>query len=98
MTVLDNFLLDFATITGLQATLVDNEGKLLTAPRGEWEFCMGLKQRNLQNRCRESDSIGCCHAASEKKPYIYFCHAGLIDIVVPLVLKTDYTTIQAVWA
>jgi ligand-binding sensor protein/AraC-like DNA-binding protein len=90
ISILQQFLDEFELLTGLSSTLVDDKGKLITAPRGSREFCLILGKSTMRKRCRESDQKGCEAAAALKRPYIYQCHAGLIDIVIPIIIKDAY--------
>ncbi|MBN2532536.1 MAG: PocR ligand-binding domain-containing protein [Spirochaetales bacterium] len=90
LTVLQNFLDDVAFLTGLKATLIDRQGQLFTAPGGARDFCLLFSNNAMRNRCRDSDIHGCREAERLKKPYIYTCHAGLIDIVIPVILHDTF--------
>ncbi|MBN1696842.1 MAG: PocR ligand-binding domain-containing protein, partial [Spirochaetales bacterium] len=90
ISILQQFLDEFELLTGLSSTLVDERGKMITAPRGSREFCLILGKSSMRRCCRESDREGCAKAAALKRPYIYQCHAGLIDIVIPIIIRDRY--------
>lgn len=43
-----------------------------------------------RGRCEASDAKGARKAREKGRPYIYRCHAGLIDIAVPLLIKGNF--------
>jgi ligand-binding sensor protein len=90
LTILQDFLDDVAFLTGLKATLVDQQGQLFTAPGGSRDFCLLFSNNTMRNRCRNSDIHGCREAERLKRPYIYTCHAGLIDLVIPVILNDKF--------
>lgn len=73
----------FIGATGLQSTIVDDRGKRITRfPRGMANrVCrMVLSTEEGDRRCQVSDHRAGIHAAKMGKPYVYSCHAGLVDV------------------
>ncbi|MBM7867458.1 chemotaxis protein [Heliobacterium gestii] len=86
---LQKFQDDFATGIGLASVTVDLEGKPVTEPSRYTRFCMDFTHSTEvgDKRCAESHRKGGEEAARTGKPYIYECHAGLIDFAVPIMLE-----------
>lgn len=81
----------FALATGFAAILVDYRGKPVTAPSGFTSFCTTIRlDPERQQGCFTCDAHGGFQGAIAGEPYIYVCHAGLVDFSVPLMLGDDY--------
>ncbi|WP_170291937.1 PocR ligand-binding domain-containing protein [Heliobacterium mobile] len=86
---LQKFQDDFAVGLGLASVTVDLDGKPVTNPSRYTKFCMDFTHSTEigDKRCAESHRKGGEEAARTGKPYIYECHAGLIDFAVPIMLE-----------
>ncbi|MZP30513.1 chemotaxis protein [Heliobacterium undosum] len=86
---LQKFQDDFATGIGLASVTVDLDGMPVTKPSRYTRFCMDFTHSTEigDKRCAESHRKGGEEAARTGKPYIYECHAGLIDFAVPIMLE-----------
>ena len=81
----------FAYATGFGVVFIDKEGKHIGEGSNFTDFC---KQIN----CTEEGALCCamsnCHAVNialkTKKPSIYICHAGLVNIEIPLICDGCY--------
>lgn len=81
----------FAYATGFGVVFIDKEGKHIGEGSNFTDFC---KQIN----CMEEGAQRCaktnCHAVNialkTKKPSIYICHAGLVNIEIPLICDGCY--------
>lgn len=76
---------------GLAFVTVDYRGKPITRFSGFTEHCrLGRETPGFAERCFQCDAHGGLHAAITGQPYIYRCHADLVDFAVPLILKGSY--------
>ncbi|MDD2981144.1 MAG: PocR ligand-binding domain-containing protein, partial [Hespellia sp.] len=83
----DNFAqaLDFAFVT------VDYRGEPLLEYSGFTEFCNSIRKDKARRKlCYQCDAHGGLHATITGEPYIYKCHAGLVDFAVPLIVEGEY--------
>ena len=51
---------------------------------------MGRELQGFSELCEQCDAHGGLHAAITGQPYIYRCHADLVDFAVPLILHDNY--------
>lgn len=74
--------------TGLRVALVDPSGTQtvkLYPDAAENPLCRLIQAHPLGTcACRETDRQNCLRAAQERESLSYLCHAGLVDIAVPL--------------
>lgn len=86
--VLQNFQDNFAESMNIASVTVDINGNPVTRPSAYTDFCMNFMHATLvgENRCAESHRKGGEEAAKSGKPYIYKCHAGLIDFAAPILV------------
>lgn len=86
---LQKFQDDFAKGIGLASVTVDLDGTPITDPSSYTRFCMDFTHSTTvgDNRCAESHKRGGEEAARTGKPYVYECHAGLIDFAAPIMLE-----------
>lgn len=91
---IDNFqkLQDnFAKALDLGFITVDYRGRPILKYSGFTEFCNKIRKReDCLNLCYQCDAHGGLHATITGEPYIYRCHAGLVDFAVPLILEGKY--------
>lgn len=81
----------FATATGLAAITVDYRGNPVTRYSNFSTFCKLIRSNHIcREACYQSDAHGGLEAARKRKPYIYRCHAGLVDFAVPIIVKDQY--------
>lgn len=71
---------EFSNATGLAAIAIDNDGQYLTEGSNFTDFCMKYTRGSLEGnkRCIKCDSE--CSGT-------YFCHAGLIDFSIDLMIN-----------
>lgn len=81
---------DFYTLTKIRIVIFDSEfQELLAYPTDREDFCRLLRQTPQgADRCVRSDKAGCLKCAKSKELVIYKCHAGLMEVVVPIIDKT----------
>lgn len=77
---------DTAEATGLAIITVDYQGTPITLHSRCSEFCRKMRSSPKYSAlCRKCDSRGGLEAARNHKPYIYLCHAGIIDLAIPII-------------
>lgn len=84
----DSFF-DTADISG---GIVDENGVALMEHISNCEFCTKYTKQSEEGarRCQECDKKATAIAIQEGKPYIYTCHMGLTDFVVPIILNGQF--------
>lgn len=77
---------DFYTLTKLRATFISHDLKeTVRVPESLYPFCKLLrKDEKAYKRCMGCDSKAFEYAHMNKEMYIYECHAGLTELVVPI--------------
>ncbi|MCD2346615.1 PocR ligand-binding domain-containing protein [Clostridium guangxiense] len=85
---LQKFQDDFGESMEIASITVNMDGVPITKPTRYTNFCSKYTQSNEKGikKCAESHRIGGEEAARTGKPYIYTCHAGLIDFAVPIII------------
>ena len=82
---------EIVSVTNLAIVMVDFKGNYITEKENYSEFCsIFRKDKKLNRLCEECDKKAFKKTKGGTEPYIYRCHSGLIDIVVPLVHNGDY--------
>ena len=86
---LDRLLYDFYHITGLTVSIWDSQFQQLSfQPKEMQSFCRTIRTSpEINHRCFLSDKTVCQECARTGKPAIHHCHAGLIDIAIPIKFK-----------
>ncbi|AWK51101.1 histidine kinase [Clostridium beijerinckii] len=86
--LLQKFQDNFAESMDIASITVDRNGNPVTTPSSYTSFCMDFVHiTNIgDNRCAECHRKGGEEAARIGKPYIYTCHAGLIDFAAPILI------------
>lgn len=82
---------DIATATGLAIITVDYMGVPITAHSSCCKFCKAIRSSSVLSKyCEKCDSRGGLEAARIRKPYIYICHAGILDLAIPIIVDDLY--------
>lgn len=86
--LLQRFQDNFAESMDIASVTVDINGTPVTKPSSYTSFCMDFTHstRIGDDRCAESHKRGGEEAARTGKPYVYTCHAGLIDFAAPIIV------------
>jgi ligand-binding sensor protein len=86
--LLQKFQDNFAESMDLASVTVDINGEPVTKPSSYTSFCMNYTHstKTGDDRCAQSHKIGGEKAAQSGRPYIYKCHAGLIDFAAPIMV------------
>jgi|GEM_PF-26920 len=79
----------FVRATGLASVVVDLKGAPLTSIDNFSDFCMKHTRGTEEGskRCEANDAKGGAEATRTGKPVVYYCHAGLIDFAVPIIVN-----------
>lgn len=87
--LLQNFLDNFADSMNIASVAVDINGEPITNPSSYTNICMNYTHstRVGDDRCAASHKKGGEEAARTGKPYIFKCHAGLIDFAAPIMVN-----------
>ncbi|AZV57784.1 PocR ligand-binding domain-containing protein [Clostridium sp. AWRP] len=89
ISTLQKFQDNFADSMNIASVTVDKNGNPVTKPSSYTDFCLNLTQSTSKgtSRCAESHRRGGSEATRLGKPYIYTCHAGLIDFAAPIIIE-----------
>lgn len=81
----------FYRTTGMTFSFPDREGHTVFYPhRGRCRFCQLIQSTpGGLKRCQDSDRHAAEIALRDRRPMSYTCHAGLIDVVVPVVVGEE---------
>lgn len=87
--LLQRFQDNFAESMNIASITVDRNGNPVTKPSSYTSFCMDFVHSTTigDNRCTESHRKGGEEATRTGRPYIYTCHAGLIDFAAPILIE-----------
>lgn len=87
--LLQRFQDNFAESMDIASVTVDKNGNPVTDPSSFTRFCKDFVHTTTMGdkRCAESHRKGGEEAARTGKPYIYTCHAGLIDFAAPILIE-----------
>ncbi len=87
--LLQRFQDNFAESMDIASVTVDMNGDPVTKPSSYTSFCMDYTHstKTGDDRCAQSHKLGGEEAARTGRPYIYKCHAGLIDFAAPIMVN-----------
>lgn len=87
--ILQKFQDNFAESMNIASVTVDVNGDPVTKPSSYTSFCQDFTHSTSigDNRCAKSHKAGGEEAARTGKPYVYTCHAGLIDFAAPIIVN-----------
>lgn len=87
--ILQKFQDTYATSMDIASIIVDKKGNPVTEPSFYTSFCKDFVHATIigDKRCAESHKKGGEEAARTGRPYIYTCHAGLIDFAAPILIE-----------
>ena len=86
-------LRDFYTLTKLRIVLFDDEfQEIISYPNRHSTYCTILRDNpEVKKACNDCDLQACARCRKTRKPYMYQCHAGLWESVVPLQYESTVT-------
>lgn len=77
--------------TGIAFITVDYNGRPFTKQSGFTDFCRVLRENEeYRELCYFCDACGGRRAKKNGRPYIYICHAGLVDFAIPILVEGQY--------
>lgn len=80
----------FSSATGLAAVFADEQGNHLGEGSNFSEFCNQIRDvPEGRESCRLSNYLASKIAFRDKQPFIYKCHSGLVDMVVPIIVDSN---------
>lgn len=80
-----------ASSINLAIITVDYKGIPITEHSSRTEFCTIMREsEHFRKLCERCDSRGGLEAARTRSYYIYLCHAGLVDLAIPIVVNNNY--------
>lgn len=89
--VLQRILENLAKATGIAFVTVDIKGNPVADYVGFTKFCRYIRNMGeYKEICYQCDAHGGLHATIKGEPYIYKCHAGLVDFAVPIMVNGNY--------
>jgi len=88
---LDSILQDFTYSCGINISIVNKDFKSLgLRPRLVNEYCQEIQKLDIgKNLCIHSDEMLFKKCSISKKTEIHVCHAGLIDVAVPIIWNEE---------
>lgn len=83
---LEQLMISFYLISGIRFVLYDSEFKeIMSFPKNDCEFCSLMKSHcNTRRKCAYADKRSFNKCRESGRLYIYKCHAGLVEAVMPL--------------
>ena len=78
----ENLMSTWATATGLATVAVDAEGKYISECYNFTDFCIKLTRGSKEGCAR-------CEKCDREGKGVYYCHAGLIDFGIPLMVEEE---------
>ena len=83
--IIDSVVTNFAQATGLAVVLTDIDGNEISERYNFSSFCEQIRCHPTHSSlCHACDRSAGFEASKQNKPYIYKCHAGLVDVSIPL--------------
>lgn len=86
---LQKFQDNFADSMGIASVTVDRKGKAVTKSSSCSRFCAHFVRSTAEGneKCIKAHQLAGREAARTGRPYIFRCHAGLIDFAAPILIK-----------
>ncbi len=76
---------NFAIISNVTVSIFDANRNCVVSGSDNIPFCEAVRKRpELHKKCHECDKIGFKGCSATKKPYLYHCHMGLVEITAPI--------------
>lgn len=81
---------DLITLTNMGIVIIDIEGEYITEKTNYSGFCkLFRKSSNLSLLCEKCDLKALNKVLLSRAPYIYKCHSGLIDVIIPILYEGE---------
>lgn len=86
---LNSILKDFYEVTKIRIAILDTNYRDVNGyPKEKAAVCSYLRTSKLADqKCRECDKNACTIARGSSEPYMYRCHAGLYEVIEPLLVN-----------
>lgn len=83
---LKKICIDFFRLAGTGFSLWDeNRNNIFSYPEKHGCFCKSIRQnKHLYEKCAKSDKFGLDEVDKTKQPFVYTCHMGLTEAIVPI--------------
>lgn len=82
---------DISSATDLAIITIDHTGKPITSHSNCNKFCEKMRSSDhFHNLCEKCDARGGLEAVRIKDAYIYLCHAGIVDMAIPIIVDGLY--------
>lgn len=89
--ILEKLQETIARATGIAFVTVNYRGEPVSEMTNFCDFCKSVRaDKHSLSTCATSDAYGCIQAAINKRRHIYFCHRGLLEMAVPIVVEGHY--------
>ncbi|GEM_PF-1516386 len=88
---ISNLIKKFSDLMKINITLLDKEGNQIIYPQGSCKYCWRISLTDRGDACKKSDINALKIAKETRKPYIYRCYAGMIDMCIPVFVKEELT-------
>lgn len=90
--IIQQILDSFVELTGIRAAYFENTSETITGKNKPLcEFCKLLREyKEFDTCCKISDTDAVKIAEYTRKPYIYKCHIGLYEAVIPIYIKNTH--------
>lgn len=83
--ILGEIARNFAMISNVTVSIYDANRHCIANGSDNIPFCTAVrKKENLYKQCMECDTSGFSKCSASKKPYLYHCHMGLVEITAPI--------------
>ncbi len=84
---LTEILASFYEMNGMRIVILDADcQEIMAYPKENCRFCQEVKKNaTLNEYCHLSDAEACAKSLESEEIYIYKCHAGLVEAVMPLI-------------
>lgn len=80
-----------ALVTKMALITIDYTGTPVTEHSSCSSFCQHIRNTpQLKELCYKCDSRGGLESVRSNAPYIYYCHFGIIDIAIPIIVDNKY--------
>lgn len=82
-------LLDcFVEITNIRAVYFNEMDSIVGNNMNSCDFCIAIRRlENIDGACMDCDASAMAKARESRSPYLYSCHIGLWEAVIPLYIK-----------
>lgn len=81
---------DLISVTNMGIVIIDIDGEYITEKTNYSEFCKVFRKNStLSLFCEKCDLKALNKVLLSRTPYIYKCHSGLIDVIIPILYEGE---------